>query len=318
MTTEAIEECDVKKTFQVHFFAGRCVFFIFFSEKHYSIYIMRRTILIVFVSLLATVAFSQQKADIIASYQESWRDWQSDTLKTVGMTLLANNNESKYFNDLSLWSDSLSSTPDGKAQLQQIIMAACMTQHPDGSISVDLRKGPVKKVDTYVFSNLADATITCYDNFAGELSCYTEPMDEMQWEIGDSSRVVLGYECMQATTDYHGRRWTGWFAPEIPVFVGPWKLHGLPGLILEAVADNGISYQATGIEPTERTITPMYSSDSYQRVDRKRALADEEHYRNNMEAMVRARYGATVKFENITERPKYDAQRYAAEPDYAE
>ena len=75
------------------------------------------------MSLLATVAFSQQKADIIASYQESWRDWQSDTLKTVGMTLLANNNESKYFNDLSLWSDSLSSTPDGKAQLQQIIMA---------------------------------------------------------------------------------------------------------------------------------------------------------------------------------------------------
>lgn len=128
---------------------------------------MHKTFLAIVLGLLASMAVAQQRADIIVSYQESWRDWQSDTLKTVGMTLLANNNESKYFNDLSLWSDSLSSTPDGKAQLQQIIMAACMTQHPDGSISVDLRKGPVKKVDTYVFSNLADATITCYDKFAG-------------------------------------------------------------------------------------------------------------------------------------------------------
>ncbi len=136
---------------------------------------MHKTFLAIVLGLLASMAVAQQRADIIVSYQESWRDWQSDTLKTVGMTLLANNNESKYFNDLSLWSDSLSSTPDGKAQLQQIIMAACMTQHPDGSISVDLRKGPVKKVDTYVFSNLADATITCYDKFAGELCCYTEP-----------------------------------------------------------------------------------------------------------------------------------------------
>ena len=190
---------------------------------------MHKTFLAIVLGLLASMAVAQQRADIIVSYQESWRDWQSDTLKTVGMTLLANNNESKYFNDLSLWSDSLSSTPDGKAQLQQIIMAACMTQHPDGSISVDLRKGPVKKVDTYVFSNLADATITCYDKFAGELCCYTEPMDEMQWEIGDSSRVVLGYECMQATTDYHGRRWTAWFAPEIPVFSGRGNCTGCLG-----------------------------------------------------------------------------------------
>jgi len=49
-------------------------------------------------------------------------------------------------------------------------MAACMTQHPDGSISVDLRKGPVKKVDTYVFSNLAAfGVIGAIENASGKL-----------------------------------------------------------------------------------------------------------------------------------------------------
>lgn len=63
---------------------------------------------------------------------------------------------------------------------------------------------------------------------------YEEDWEKPQWEIGDSTKMILGYECVEATSDYRGRKWTAWFAPDIPLQEGPWKLCGLPGLILEA------------------------------------------------------------------------------------
>lgn len=266
---------------------------------------------------MSVTAYTQEKADVIVSYDMKSRNWETDTVSSHKMTLLANSKESKFFNDLSLWSDSLSSTPEGKKQLQQIIMAACMTQLPGGGMSIDLRKGPVKKIHTYVFNNLPESKLKYYSKFAGDLCYYEELSDEMQWEISDSTMNILGYDCTLARSDYHGRKWDAWFTTEIPLPFGPWKFHGLPGLILKAESDNGISYTATGIEKTDRVITPMYSADDYQKTDRKKALAEEEYYYNNRESIIKAKFGGDVKFNyNTTDRPKYDAEKYAAEPDY--
>ena len=101
---------------------------------------------------------------------------------------------------------------------------------------------------------------------------YTEPFSEMVWEIGDSIKNVLGYDCVQATTDYHGREWTVWFTPDIPIQDGPWKLRGLPGLILEAATGDGIGFVADGIEQTARQIRNVYGSGKYERQNRKDIL----------------------------------------------
>ena len=257
------------------------------------------------------------KAGIIVSYDESSLNWEKDTLQTIRMSLLANARESKYFNDLSLWTDSLKSTPEGKDQWTQIIMASCVTQSPEGGLTIDLTKGPVKAVNTYVFTDIDKGALRYYSKFGGELGYYDEPLNEMQWQVSDSVKNVLGYECVKAKTDYHGRRWTAWFTTDIPVSFGPWKLHGLPGLILMAEADNGNSFVATGIEKTDRIITPMYSADEYDRKDRRKALAETEYFLNNRESILMARHGGNVEFAyDPEERPKYDAERYANEPDY--
>lgn len=264
-------------------------------------------------------ASAQQTADIHVSYDSSSRDWESDSLKTTRMSLLANTTQAKYFNDISLWNDSLMSTPKGKEELNQIIMATCVTRHPDGSISVDMRKGPVKKVNTYVFTSLADNSLRYYSKFGDNRGYYDEALDEMQWEMVDSTTNILGYYCLMATTDYHGRRWTAWFTPDIPVPFGPWKFRGLPGLILKAEADNGRAFIATGLQKSDRSITPMYSPEEYQNVNRKKALTEGEHYLNNREAMLQAQYGGNIQFNyNPSDRPRYDAARYADEPDYKE
>ena len=153
----------------------------------------------------------------------------------------------------------------------------------------------------YVFKSVGDSTVTVYDQSGMlEYGYYTEPLAEMTWQIGDSTKIVLGYECVMAETDYHGRHWTVWFTPEIPVQDGPWKLCGLPGLILEATEPTGQhKFIATGIESGNREIMPIYSPKKYDRMTRKEMLRGLRQYLTNGAPMVNAFISNTPSGEKI-------------------
>lgn len=282
---------------------------------------MRRIFTYLSICFAAIAAMAQNKADIIVSYDSSYPTKQGK-INTGKMSLLASSTHAKYFNDLSLWVDSLKSTPEGNAQYMEIIKKACMTIEPDGSVSFDMRKGPTKPTNSYVFTDLAEDCVTHYNRFGEDYGYYTEPLSEMQWTImEDSTASILGYECVMAESDYHGRHWKAWFTSEIPMPFGPWKLHGLPGLILKAEADGGFSFAATGLEHTDRIMTPMYMQSNYSKVDRKEALKNAEYFANNEESILNAQ-GQNVKIYstddegNKIETPKYDGLKLNIEPDY--
>lgn len=70
-----------------------------------------------------------------------------------------------------------------------------------------------------------------------------------EWEVTDETATVLGYDCIKAVTSFRGRTYLAWFAPELPTPEGPWKLYGLPGLILRARDAEGIfTFEAIGME----------------------------------------------------------------------
>ncbi|WP_159018064.1 GLPGLI family protein [Algibacter sp. L3A6] len=61
-----------------------------------------------------------------------------------------------------------------------------------------------------------------------------EKIPKINWTISNKFKSIGGYKCQKAEGNFRGRNYTTWFAIEIPLPFGPWKLNGLPGLILEA------------------------------------------------------------------------------------
>ena len=278
---------------------------------------MKKITVFILLSFLFINLFAQNKENIIVSYDVKEWNYAKDAVVNQKMSLIFNKDMSKYYNEISQWTDSLSSTPEGAVELKEIIMAHCMTTMPDGSVRVDYTKGPVKDIFTYVINK--DGDLTTYGKWGTEQRYYQEPNEEINWTIEDTTKDILGYECIKAETDYHGRHWTAWFTPEIPVAYGPWKLRGLPGLILSASTGEGFEFSATGIQYTDRMITPVFQTDKYSKTDRKRALSDEEYYQNNKQAIISAKYGGNVKFTpGFQEDRKYDGKKYSLEPDYKE
>ncbi len=74
-------------------------------------------------------------------------------------------------------------------------------------------------------------------NFRGIPKIHEEPVAKIDWKIEKEQKKIGNFVCQKATARFRGRNYTAWFAPEIPISAGPWKLHGLAGIILEAYDD---------------------------------------------------------------------------------
>lgn len=78
---------------------------------------------------------------------------------------------------------------------------------------------------------------------------YEEEYEVPQWKLLPDTMTIAGYLCQAAVTKYRGREWRVFYAPDIAIDGGPWKLGGLPGLILSAEDSKGdYSFECIGID----------------------------------------------------------------------
>lgn len=99
-----------------------------------------------------------------------------------------------------------------------------------------------------ILTNLEKNELITGNYFGKALYTKAEPLTKIEWIIQSQKKKILEQDCQRATASFGGRNYTAWFAPAIPINAGPWKLGGLPGIILAANDEkNEIAFTCTKI-----------------------------------------------------------------------
>ena len=122
-----------------------------------------------------------------------------------------------------------------------------------------------------IYRNLEQGKFTTYSTVVGTHYLITEDVVIPEWTMyEDSTITVLGMECKKATTNFRGRYWEVWYTEDIPISQGPWKLCGLPGMILKANSPKFMLIEAISIK--NKNLEPVtfynYLNYKYAPIDR--------------------------------------------------
>lgn len=120
----------------------------------------------------------------------------------------------------------------------------------DDVIDENTLKFDVKYNDKYYKYNSDTKEIVFVDNIimVGDFMV-NDKFPIIDWQLESESKQISNLKCYKASGFFRGRKWIAWYTPEIPFSTGPWKLNGLPGLILEAYdVDKKFSFVAKNIK----------------------------------------------------------------------
>ena len=266
------------------------------------------------IAVIGFMPLFAQKAQIKASYDYHFFDPRGIE-KHHDYILLAGTDCSKFYNEHTQWVDSMRCTDKGNQwynQTSMIVMGQVMGKPRDEVETILESSGVGQPVTTYIVKGKGKFKV--WDMVYHEYRKYTDDIEERDWSITeDSVKTVLGYDCLLATANYHGRQWKVWFTPDIPINAGPWKLLGLPGLIMEAVDSTGQHhFTITGIESVNMDIPKIYEPIDYEKTTRKEFLQLCRYRYDNFQGMRDLHFGTDAprvsqeKIDYETGKPGFD------------
>ena len=117
---------------------------------------------------------------------------------------------------------------------------------PDGHMDIN-RSGAGLRPQYYQYPN-AQKLLTKDYVFVTEY-LIAGPMPVIDWKISGDTTIFGGLHCQKAAGHFKGRDYIVWFCPDLPLHTGPWKLNGLPGVIVDARdTKNEVIFQFDGVE----------------------------------------------------------------------
>ncbi len=107
------------------------------------------------------------------------------------------------------------------------------------------------------YNEYENANIFTYRKFLQQGYLITDTT-KIRWQILNDTGIVIGYPCQKAITHFKGRDYIVWFTSKLAYPVGPWKLHGLPGVILKAVdTKNDVYFEALSISSSSYALVEL-------------------------------------------------------------
>ena len=170
-----------------------------------------------FIALLLVITcspgFSREiipnSSDLSVSYTMIYKNHlTSKSTQTANTTLIVKNQESLF-------------TFEGMMNFNQIQKERALTM-------ADLL---TNKVPVHFLIKSKGDQVEHFETIGSDSYSFKEKVNH-SWKLIDRDTLIHGFVCKNATLNYGGREWNAWYAPEIPISVGPYKFHGLPGLIM--------------------------------------------------------------------------------------
>lgn len=172
--------------------------------------------IIIFFGLMAS---AQNRA--IYEYKYKIDSTKLDSLKTEWMYLDITKDGSKYYSKKAFDRDSISAEAVRK-QIASGSRSISVSRHRDaGDVEYEVQK-TYPDFKTYITTSIDNDSYKVLED---------RPFN---WKILPEKQKIGEFEAQKAETTFAGRQWTVWFTTDVPFQDGPYKFHGLPGLIIKA------------------------------------------------------------------------------------
>jgi GLPGLI family protein len=138
------------------------------------------------------------------------------------------------------WTEAVASSPDGRPRIN--------------------RSGRGSPTQYYQYPN--ERKLITKDNVMVIDYLIEGPMPAIDWTISGDTATFSGLHCQKANGHFRGRDYLVWFCSDLPVHCGPWKLNGLPGVIVDAHdTKNEVIFAFDGVEKTFPPSPKVQSAD---------------------------------------------------------
>lgn len=127
---------------------------------------------------------------------------------------------------------------------------------------------------------------------------FEDNVPEISWKLLNEEKKINNYKVKKATTNLFGRTWEAWYTEDIPVSYGPYKFHGLPGLILDIKDSEGyFHFEPISIKENEDDVEyPIYKDFNKINSQKSEFVKYIKDYKDNPE-VITAKTGENAKID---------------------
>jgi GLPGLI family protein len=99
-------------------------------------------------------------------------------------------------------------------------------------VKTEIYKSTIKKSEKLYFKNYLEKEMLFIWPSGQENLSGRDSLQNWNWEITEETKIIEGFKCKKAISNWHNFESTAWFTEDISISIGPEKYDGLPGLIL--------------------------------------------------------------------------------------